>query len=107
NHHHRQKLEARQIPHFSFVYVVNLADLPPATGTRQFPVATLAPHPQREVLLLLIDGVPVNLVSRPSQYRSELSISLHPPSLTEQHAISGELDQFPCCEQSGIPAINL
>ena len=43
--HRRAKFEAGQIVHLSLVGVIHLAQLPPAPGTGQLPVASFSPYP--------------------------------------------------------------
>lgn len=49
------------------VYVVGLAELPPATGADWFSIATLAPHPHLQGPGLLVDLVLVDSIARPPQ----------------------------------------
>src|ERR1035437_5773508 len=75
-------LKTGQITHLSLVEVMNLAELPPAPGTHQLPVPTLAPHPQLQRFGLLVDFMLVNPVARPSQNFGPLVLS-HPAEGTQ------------------------
>src|SRR5664279_3935991 len=61
---------------------MNLAELPPAPGTHQLPVPTLAPHPQLQRFGLLVDFMLLNPVARPSQNFGPLVLS-HPAEATQ------------------------
>ena len=57
NDYHRLVFEARQIANRTLVDFVNVLDPPAATGTPQYPVAALPPHPQFQAFVLLVDLV--------------------------------------------------
>src|SRR6516225_3994348 len=74
----------RQIPYRPFVAVVGLLQFAPTARAFQLAVATLAPHPQFQDLVLLIDLVLVDPVARPLKNTGELVVSRQLPSLNHK-----------------------
>src|ERR1017187_4611734 len=81
-HHRRPILRPGQIAHLPLIDVAGFAQLPPAAGTHQLPVAPLAPHPQLQGLAMLIDFVPVHAVAWPPQQFAPVVLS-HPAENTQ------------------------
>src|ERR1700692_4152836 len=59
---------------------MRILQLPAASRTDQFPMASLPPNPQLQCLRLLMDLVPVQPIPRPSQQFGEFVISQTPES---------------------------
>ena len=70
----RFELAPRQVTHRPFTEVIGVAELAPAAGTLQFAIPALAPHPQVQRLVLLVDLVPVYPVTGPLQDSGEFVV---------------------------------
>src|SRR5271157_1178395 len=82
NYHRRPILRPGQIAHLPLIDVAGFSQLPPAAGTHQLPVPTLAPHPQLQGLARLIDFMPVYAVAWPPQQFGPVVLS-HPAECTQ------------------------
>ena len=74
-HHRRRQRTPRKIAHLPLAEVVEILELPPASGALQLRIAALPPHPKLQGLGLFIDLMPVNPIPRPLQDLGEIGVS--------------------------------
>src|SRR5580658_2071584 len=69
HYHRRHVFKAREIAHFPFAGFLNPAcrHMLSASRTNQLQARFLAPHPQLQLLGLLVNFLSINSISRPSQ----------------------------------------
>src|SRR4029077_12147572 len=82
-----------QVTHSPFAAVVGVIELARAPGTLQFAVPALAPYPQLQDLVLLVDLVPVHAVTGPLQDSRKFVVAGQPLNLT-QNPIPQNAHQF-------------
>src|ERR1039458_6768924 len=75
HHHRRTELHARKIAHFPFTHIVRVLQLATTSRTHQLPIAALPPDPQFQGLRPLIDFMPVDSITRPSQQFGQFAVS--------------------------------
>jgi len=78
----RPELAPRQIPNRSFIAVVGVRKFAATARAFQLAVTALAPNPQLQHLVLLVDSLPVHAVTGPLKDSGELVVAWQPLSLT-------------------------
>src|ERR1022692_1876026 len=97
-HHHRALiLKDREIPNLPFIYLVHLVYPSSAARTDQAAISPLTPDPQLQMLVLFVDLLLIDPVSRKSQHlrpvvlhdQPSLVVTLLPPHLSQTSPFLG------------------